>query len=185
MRADALRNRERILDAARQVFREKGYDNASLDEIAKRAGVGPGTLYRHFPTREVLYDAAIQAWAETVGAAVDEALAGEGTPHDRLMAWFRAHVAMLTKNKGAAARITSSLGDEGSPFAAKCRTYLNANDRVLEALRAEGVVRDGVDPMQLTRLVGGVAVVVDNSELDADVAHAMLEVIANGVLRPA
>lgn len=184
MRADALRNRERILDVARQVFREKGYDNASLDEIAKRAGVGPGTLYRHFPTREVLYDAAIQAWVETVGAAVDKALAGEGAPRDRLLAWFRAYVGLLTKNKGAAAKITTALGDEGSPFASKCRTYLNANDRVLDALRAEDAIRDGVDSMQLTRLVGGVAVVVDNSELSADVAESMLEVVANGVLRP-
>ena len=51
MRADAQRNCDRIVEVAREVFREQGYD-ASLDEVAKRAGVGPGTLYRHFPTRE-------------------------------------------------------------------------------------------------------------------------------------
>lgn len=184
MRADALRNRERIIVVAREVFREKGFDNASLDEIAKLAGVGPGTLYRHFPTREVLYDAVIQAWAEKVNTAADKAMAGEGTPRDRLLEWFRAYVALLTKHKGAATRITTALGDEGSPFATKCRTYLNATDRVLDALRAEGALRDGVDAMQLTRLVGGVAVVVDNSELDAKLAEGMLEVVADGVLRP-
>ena len=59
MRADAQRNHDRIVEVAREVFREQGYD-ASLDEVAKRAGVGPGTLYRHFPTREDLLDAIMQ-----------------------------------------------------------------------------------------------------------------------------
>ena len=60
MRADAKRNYDRLLEAGRAVFREQGYD-ASLDEVAKRAGVGPGTLYRHFPTRDVLLDAIMQS----------------------------------------------------------------------------------------------------------------------------
>ena len=63
MRADAKRNYDRIVEVAREVFREQGYD-ASLDEVAKRAGVGPGTLYRHFPTRDALLDAIMQSWVD-------------------------------------------------------------------------------------------------------------------------
>ena len=64
MRADAQRNCDRIVEVARQVFREQGYD-ASLDLIAKQAGVGPGTLYRHFPSRDDLIDAVMQAGSTT------------------------------------------------------------------------------------------------------------------------
>jgi AcrR family transcriptional regulator len=182
VRADAVRNRERIADIARQLFREKGYDAVSMDEVAKRAEVGVGTLYRHFPTKESLYDAAIQAWVETVTAAVEKAIAHEGSARERLLSWFDAYVEFLTRHKGAAWRITSALGDLGSPFATKCQTYLNANQRIIDALAAEGAVRSDVDAMQLCRLVGGVAAVVDNSELDAESARSMLAVVADGVL---
>ena len=182
LRADAVRNRERIADIARQLFREKGYDAVSMDEVAKTAGVGIGTLYRHFPTKEALYDAAIQAWVETVNAAAEKSLASEGAPRDRLLAWFEAYVEFLTRHKGAAWRITSALGDDDSPFAAKCRTYLNANQRVIDTLASEGALRADVDAMQLCRLVGGVAAVVDNSELAPDAARSMRAVVADGVL---
>ena len=182
LRADAVRNRDRIVEIARGLFREKGYDAVSMEEIAKAAEVGAGTLYRHFPTKETLYDAAIQAWVETVTAAVEKALAGEGSPRDRLLTWFDTYVEFLTRHKGAAWRITSALGDPGSPFAAKCQTYLNANQRVIDTLAAEGAMRADVDAMQLCRLVGGVAAVVDNSDLDPESARSMLAVVADGVL---
>ncbi len=76
MRADAKRNRDRIVEVARDVFRERGYD-ASLDEVAKRAGVGAGTLYRHFPTRDALLDAIMQSWVDRVNEGVEKALAFE------------------------------------------------------------------------------------------------------------
>src|SRR6201996_8736357 len=65
LRADAQRNYDKIVEVARVLFREKGAD-ASLDEIAKRAGVGPGTLYRHFPNRDALLDAIMQCWVDRV-----------------------------------------------------------------------------------------------------------------------
>ncbi len=87
MRADAQRNYDRIVEVAREVFREQGYD-ASLDEVAKRAGVGPGTLYRHFPKRENLLDAIMQVWVDWVDETADKALADEGSPRDLLLNWF-------------------------------------------------------------------------------------------------
>ena len=79
MRADAQRNRERLIEAAREVFREQGYD-ASLDEVAKRAGVGAGTLYRHFPSRDVLMDAILQSWVDRVNDAADKVLSMRAIP---------------------------------------------------------------------------------------------------------
>src|ERR1700709_2605775 len=84
VRADAKRNYDRIVEVAREVFREQGYD-ASLDEVAKRAGVGPGTLYRHFPTRDALLDAIMQSWVDRVEEAVEKTLAYEGPPRDLLL----------------------------------------------------------------------------------------------------
>ena len=74
LRADAQRNYDKIVETARAVFRERGAD-ASLDEIAKRAGVGPGTLYRHFPTRDALIDTVMRDWADRINADADEAAA--------------------------------------------------------------------------------------------------------------
>ena len=179
MRADAQRNRDKIIATARELIREKGLDATSMDEIAKRAGVGAGTLYRHFATKEELYEGAVQAWADQVNAAADEAMGSGGTDRDRLLAWLRTYVGLLTVHKGAAARITASLGDEGSPFATKCHTYLNANERVLKAL---GTVRPTVDAMQVCRVVGGVAAVVDQSELSSEAVEPLLGVVADGLL---
>ncbi|MFH5878936.1 TetR/AcrR family transcriptional regulator [Arthrobacter sp. NA-172] len=182
MRADAQRNRDRIVEIARALFRAKGFDAVSMDEVAKAAEVGAGTLYRHFPTKESLYDAVLEAWADKVNAAVDRALALDAPAREQLLAWLTDYAAMLTEHKGAAARITAALGDPGSPFAAKCQTYVSANQRVIESL--DSALRPGVEAMQISRLVGGVAAVVDNSELPADTAASMLAVVVDGLIAP-
>jgi AcrR family transcriptional regulator len=182
MRADAKRNYDKLVETAGRVFRERGYD-APLDDIAKQAGVGPGTLYRHFPTRDALIDAVMQNWIAGVNDSADKALAHEGEPRDRLMAWFEEYAARLTVHKGVAAKITCALGDESSPMRGKCETYAAANERVLDALRAEGAVRDHVENLEVLRLIGGVATVADQGGLPADAVRPMLEVVADGVLR--
>lgn len=178
-RADAQRNRSRIIDAARELIREKGLDATSMDEVAKRAGVGPGTLYRHFATKDELYDAAIQAWAETVNARADEALASGADDRERLLNWLRTYVSLLTAHKGAASRITASLGDPGAAYATKCTTYLRANERIIAGLDS---MRPTVDAMQMCRVVGGVAAVADQSELSPDAIEPLITVLADGFL---
>src|SRR3954466_13985338 len=113
MRADAQRNRDRIVEVAREVFREHGYD-ASLDLVAKRAGVGAGTLYRHFPTRENLVDALMQSWVDRVDETVAKALAPGGPPRELLVAWLSDYVALISLHKGGPAKITTALGDPNS-----------------------------------------------------------------------
>lgn len=182
MRADAQRNRDRIVEVARVLFRAKGFAAVSMDEVAKGAEVGPGTLYRHFPAKESLYDAVLGAWADTVNATVDRVLTLNAPAREQLLNWLTDYAAMLTVHKGAAARITASLGDPASPFASKCDTYIGANQRMIDALAP--ALRPGVEAMQVCRLVGGVAAVVDNSELPADAAASMLTIVADGLLAP-
>ena len=182
MRADAQRNRERLVEVAHEVFKERGMD-APLDEVARRAGVGPGTLYRHFPTREALLEAIMATWIEEVSAHVDKAMATEGECRDKLLAWFEEYIALLTHRKGAAAKITASLGCEDSPLRTKCQTYADANERVLKEMAGEGVLRDGVDNLDVCRLLGGVATMADQSSLEPQDVRPMLDVIANGVLK--
>ena len=182
MRADAQRNYDRIIEVAREVFREQGYD-ASLDEVAKRAGVGPGTLYRHFPTRDVLLDAIMQSWVLRVDEAVEKTLVREGSPRDLLLAWFQEYVALISVHKGGPAKITSAMGDPDSPIHTKCQVLRRAHDRIIERLRDEGALRDDVETLQVIRLVGGVASVADQGELDAASVLPLLEVVADGLVR--
>jgi AcrR family transcriptional regulator len=181
MRADAQRNRERLIEAAREVFREQGYD-ASLDEVAKRAGVGAGTLYRHFPSRDVLMDAIMQSWVDRVNDATDKVLVREGEPRAVLLEWFETYVALISLHKGGPAKITSAMGDSTSPIATKCQTLTAATERVVERLDAEHALKEDVEAVQLNRLVGGVAAVADNAGLDQAAVRPLLEVIADGVL---
>ena len=182
MRADARRNYDLIVEVAREVFREQGYD-ASLDEVAKRAGVGPGTLYRHFPNRENLIDAIMQVWVDSVEQAAEKALASEGTERDLLMTWFVEYVRLISLHKGGPAKITSAMDDPDSPIRTKCQVLRTASGRVVERLQANGALRDDVDALQISRLVGGVATVADQADLDEDAVRPMLGVLADGLLR--
>jgi AcrR family transcriptional regulator len=181
MRADAQRNRDRIVEVAREVFREQGYD-ASLDLVAKRAGVGAGTLYRHFPTRENLVDAIMQSWVDRVDDAVGKVLVHEGPPRELLLAWLRAYVGLVSLHKGGAARITSAMGDDESPIAPKCQVLARATGRVVERLRADDALRPEVDAVQICRLAGGVASVADDGGLGDDAVQPLLDVLAEGML---
>ena len=171
MRADAKRNRDRIVEVAREVFREHGYD-ASLDEIAKRAGVGAGTLYRHFPNRDALLDAIMQSW-----------VAFEGPDRDLLIGWFETYASLISLHKGGPAKITSAMGDPDSPIVTKCQVLTSASQRVIDRLEADGALRAEVDAVQVCQLVGGVATVADNADQPVSSVRPLLEVVADGLLR--
>src|SRR6201982_1773815 len=96
-RADARRNRERVLEAAKSVF-SAGGAKASLEAVARRAGVGIGTLYRHFPTREALYEAVYRHEVEQLGELAEK-LRNEGKPVDALRRWLRSNVEFVATKK--------------------------------------------------------------------------------------
>src|SRR5215469_13073591 len=114
-RTDAERNRERILEVAKEAFARSGA-NASLDDIAKQAGVGPGTLYRHFPTREELLHSVYQSELEKLAAA-EQKFARTMPPVDALRAWLLLFVDAIAAKHLIAAALNTLLGDPKKVFA--------------------------------------------------------------------
>lgn len=183
LRADAQRNRDRIIEAARATFRERGAD-CSLDEIAKRAGVGPGTLYRHFPTRDDLIDAVMRDWTARIQADSQAVVDSDLPPREALTRWFSRFVENVGIYQGAAAKLMSAMDDPRSPIYRKCQVLVDANATVLESVRAKGALRDGVDAREVMRLVSGVASAADSSGLRPDQAAPMLQIVLDGILAP-
>ena len=145
--------RERLLDAAAEVFAERGAEG-SLDEIAKRAGVGPGTLYRHFPTRDDLIDALMRDWTERVAADSVAAVEADVSARETLERWFADLIRHMTLHRGAAAKLSAAMDDPSSPIYRKCQMLGEANDRVITHLIETHALRDGVDvPGHSLRLV--------------------------------
>lgn len=182
LRADAQRNYDKLVAAAREVFAERGAEG-SLDEIAKRAGVGPGTLYRHFPTRDDLIDALMRDWSARVLSDSEAAVAADLPARETLERWFADLIKHLTLHRGAAAKLSAAFDDPSSPIYRKCQMLADANERVVGHLRETHALRDNVESRQVMRLVSGVATVVDQAGLSSDQATPMLGIVIDGILR--
>src|ERR1700753_1713809 len=122
MRADARRSRAKLLEAATEASAETGAD-APLEDVARRAGVGIGTLYRHFPTRVDLQAAVYRSQVETVCAKADEYLVS-ATPDQALVGWLRAMVAYMITKRGLSRVLVESLGRD-SPLMSSCWGAMN------------------------------------------------------------
>jgi len=153
-RADAQRNRERILEIAKKEFTKAGV-NASLEEIAKRAGVGPGTLYRHFPTRGDLLVAVYRSEMEKLAAA-ERRLADTLPPVEALRAWLLLFVDAVETKHIIAPVLNTLVGDPKKVFEA-------FHGQIHEALRAlvkraikSGDIRKDLDPIDLLRALLGI-----------------------------
>jgi AcrR family transcriptional regulator len=154
-RADAQRNRERILKVAKQEFTRSGA-NTSLEEIAKKAGVGPGTLYRHFATREELLVAVYRSEMEKLAAA-ERTLADTLSPVEALRAWLLLFVDAVATKQLIAPALNTLIGDPKKVLEA-------SHAQMHEALRASvkraiksGDIRKDLDPIDLLRALVGVA----------------------------
>jgi AcrR family transcriptional regulator len=141
-RADALRNRERVLSAAVRAFSEHGPD-ASVNLIAKEAGVGIGTLYRHFPTREALIEAAYRNELAAVCEAAPNLLA-QLTPVEALRAWMQRFLDYMTTKIGMAEALRSVIASGGDPYAQSRSLLDDAVARLLAAGVATGDIRGDV-----------------------------------------
>ena len=181
MRADARRNSDLLIASAREVFTEKGAE-APLDDIAKRAGVGAGTLYRHFPNRESLIEAVYRDEVATVADQVEPLLAEYG-PQEALNRWMREQVRFITHRRGLAVSLKETL-KPGSDTMNWCRdTLLAAAKALVDAGQAAGTMRPDVVPYDLLRLSHGLAVASEYGEA-AD-GERMLEVLLAGLaVRP-
>jgi AcrR family transcriptional regulator len=155
-RADAARNYDKLLVAAREAFTSQGED-ASLEGIAKRAGVGIGTLYRNFPTRQALLEAVYIEEVEGICRAVQEFEGQE--PWQALTAWLRRFADYATTKTALAGELMNYM-DEGSDVFLHCRHALKAAGApLLEAAQRSGDVRADVRFMDVVRMVGGIATI--------------------------
>ncbi|MEU6095670.1 helix-turn-helix domain-containing protein [Streptomyces sp. NPDC047079] len=182
MRADARRNYERLLKAAAVAFAEHG-ENASLDDIAKRAGVGSGTLYRHFPTRQALLEAAYVDRIEAIAARADE-LAGEMPPGEALAEWLNELCVGTIQVRGLKALVGSAVADGGSAALTVCGTSIKgAATRLVRAAQREGSLRADIEPIEILRLAHGVATASELADGEGRHIRRYLSLLTEG-LRP-
>jgi AcrR family transcriptional regulator len=184
MRADARRNRERLLAEALAAFSERGSDETSLEEIARRAGVGIGTLYRHFPTRQSLLEAVyrdqVDALCAGTSALLDSPSAGAA-----LASWLRALVQFSIAKRSLTSELLATPEGMNSQVFAACRTELIASAQALLArAQAAGAARPGLEPGDLLRLAHGVAAATERSRDRAREAERLLAILLSGVLTP-
>ena len=152
-RADALRNRELVLEAARTVF-STGGPEASLEAVAKTAGVGIGTLYRHFPTREALFDAVYRHEAQQL-AALAERLQTEASPVEALRQWMYSLVKFVATKKGMSAALALVVSKDSDLFSYSSDLLMRSADGLLERAMAAGEIRNDIGPDDLIRTLVG------------------------------
>ena len=153
-RADAERNRARLLETAKAAFAEKG-SAASLDEIARTAGVGAGTLYRHFPTRDALVAAVYRNETEQLVAAADRL--AERHPVTALREWLLLFVDYIAPKHGMSEVLNSIVGGTPDLYSASTAQVKQAITRLVDHAVASGDIRLDLDPLDLLRALAGVA----------------------------
>ena len=176
-RADAQRNRDRVLEVAREAFTRLGAD-ASLDDVAKQAGVGAGTLYRHFPTRDELLKAVYRSEVEKLASA--EQQFGETMPPiEALRAWMLLFVDYIATKKIIAPALNNLVGGTSKVFEA-------SYDRIWEAIRAlvkraikSGDIRKDLDPIDLLRALIGVSNVASSPDWQQS-ARRLVDILITG-----
>jgi AcrR family transcriptional regulator len=153
-RADARRNYEKVLAAAREAFAEGG-EATSLEEIARRANVGIGTLYRHFPNRQALLEALYVNEVEELARSAEQLDGGD--PWEALNGWFERLIGYLATKRALAAELANYLAPDAPLFQA-CRTSLfTAGEPLLKRAQEAGAVRRDVDFSDVLHMVAGIS----------------------------
>jgi AcrR family transcriptional regulator len=181
MRADAVKNRERILQAAEEVFAAQGV-SAPIDMVAERAGVGVGTLYRHFPTKEALFEAIVLTGLQGLVKA-----AAEGTDAEDPGEKFYTFLRTFSRTVSVKHDLVDALGAAGIDIKSQCAdTVGDLESRVQRMLdRAEdaGAVRKGVTTQDVMGLLIGACQAADRSAVDGTSRDRMVDIVCDG-LRP-
>jgi AcrR family transcriptional regulator len=176
-RADAQRNRERILEVAKQAFTRSGADT-SLDDIAKQAGVGPGTLYRHFPRREELLKAVYRNELENLATA-EEKFAETMPPLEALRAWLLLFVDAVAAKQIIAPALNTLVGDHKKVFEASYAQIHEALRRLVKRAVKSGDIRKDLDPIDLLRTLVGVANVASSPDWQQS-ARRLVDILVSG-----
>ncbi|MEV4508161.1 TetR family transcriptional regulator [Dactylosporangium sp. NPDC049525] len=177
LRADAQRNRARLLDVA--VVALADAPEVTLDAIAKHAGVGIGTLYRHFPTREALIEEVYRTELARLCDAVPELLAAEPSAPDRaLRIWMDRFIDYMATKRGLADALKMVIAAGGTPFAHSRERLVSAVDELLAA--GTGVLRADVDPLDLLTAINGICLATGEPS-QREQAGRLLDLLMDGV----
>ncbi len=179
MRADARKNYDHLLSVARDVFMEEGA-NASLRDIARRAEVGLGTLYRHFPSREALLEALLRSSFEALATRADE-LQKSGDSADALMLWLQEIIAFTHEHRGVIAPMVNAIEDPNSALHASCITLRAAGAALLARAQADGRARADLNGSELFDLIAALAWLREQPS-HAPRADRLFSVIAGAIL---
>lgn len=177
-RADAVRNRERVLEAAKVVFNAGGPE-ASLEAVAKRAGVGIGTLYRHFPTREDLFEAVYRREVEQLSELAEQ-LKSARNPVDALRRWLRSNVEFVATKKGMSAALALTFQSSSDLAAFSMDRLTKAIGTLLDRAVAAGAMRADIIPEDLLRALVGMCYMHDQPGWQSSVLR-MLDVFVDGL----
>lgn len=177
LRSDAARNRKRILEVAKAAFTRYGAD-ASLDEIAKQAGIGAGTLYRHFPTRDALIEGVYQNEVETLAAAADR-FAETMTPIEALRAWMLLFVDYIAAKHIIAPALNSVVGGPIRLYEGSRGLIQEAVDQLVKRAKRSGELRKDLDASDLLRALIGASHVGFGSDWQQS-ARRLVEILING-----
>jgi AcrR family transcriptional regulator len=181
-RADSIRNRERLLQSAAAVFGAGGPD-ASLEAVAKHAGVGIGTLYRHFPSREALFEAVYRHEVDEL-SALAERLAQGAAPVDALRRWLHANVQLVATKRGMLAALALAAHRPSELYAYSFDRLTQAVDSLLRRAAAAGEIRGDLTAENLLRTLVGMAYTQDQPGWQATV-HTFVDIFVDGLrVRP-
>ena len=176
-RADAQRNRERILEVAKQAF-TRSDANASLDDVAKQAGVGPGTLYRHFPTRDALLEAVYRTEVEKLAAA-EEKFAAAMPPLEALRAWMLLFVDYIATKKIIAPALNAAVGGRSKLIEASHAPVQEAIHGLVKRGIKSGDIRKDLDPVDLLKALVGVAYLSSSPDWQQS-ARRLVDILTTG-----
>lgn len=177
-RADAERNRQRLLEAARAVFGRDGPE-ASLEEIARTAGVGIGTLYRHFPTREVLVEAVYRQAITQLGAAADKLLETL-SPVEAIREWLRLFIDYMSTKRIMSEAFAAMGASTEHLHAGSGDIMRNTLERLVREAEAAGEIRPVDEPYNLLRAVGGIHYLAPDPNWEEG-ARAMVDILIAGL----
>jgi AcrR family transcriptional regulator len=178
LRADAQRNRDSLVTAAVRTFSQDASD-VTLEAIAKEAGVGIGTLYRHFPTREALVEAAYRDQLTKLCEAAPELLTKKPA-QEALRTWLDHFFDYMTTKRGMGDALKAVIASGGNPFAHSRESLLNAMTSLLKAAAAEGGIRDDIDPWDVIVSASGVSLAAAEAG-QRDQAGRMLDLLMDGL----
>src|SRR6202142_2866880 len=176
-RVDAQRNRDRILEVAKVAFTRSGA-NASLDDIAKQAGVGPGTLYRHFPTREELLQSVYRSELEKLASA-GEKFSQTMPSIEALRAWLLLFVDAIAAKQLIAPALNTLLGDPKKVFEASYAKMHQAIRALVKRPVESGDIRSDLEPFDLLRALIGVAQVASSPDWQQS-AKRLVDILISG-----